>query len=360
MKNLRIGLIGAGFIGVAHANAIEAVIGEKLASAQFEAVCDLNEERARSIAEAFGARRHCVDPLSLINSGDIDTVFICTPTKFHPELVAEAAKAGLNIFCEKPLACSYGLVKQMQAVVRQYRVKNQVGLVLRYSPVYNVIRQLISDSSLGRPMSVLFRDDQYFPIRGIYRSSWRCEVEMAGGGALIEHSIHDADVLQWLFGDITSVRGIVKNFAGHKGVEDLASAHLEFASGCVGHLLSAWHNILRRESNRYMEIFFENGHISSADDFIGAISFQTGDREMEVIPADEVLRRYFERIGLNRPEYNCLHSNQAIQNYHFLRALSNGDEPHPNFDVAVKAHEVVEAVYRSARNSAEVKLPLEG
>jgi len=113
MNKLRIGLIGAGFIGVAHANAIETILSERLVPAEFVAVCDIDEERAQMIASSFGAGRHETDPLALINSGDIDTVFICTPTKFHPELVAVAAKAGLNIFCEKPLACSYELVKKM-------------------------------------------------------------------------------------------------------------------------------------------------------------------------------------------------------------------------------------------------------
>ncbi|RJP14839.1 MAG: gfo/Idh/MocA family oxidoreductase [Candidatus Abyssobacteria bacterium SURF_5] len=353
-----IGLIGAGFIGVAHANAIEAIISEKLVETEFHAVCDLNEERATTIAQSFGARIHCSDAEKLIRSGDINTVFICTPTKFHPELVELSVRAGLNIFCEKPLACSYAQVKQMQAAVLHSGVKNQVGLVLRYSPVYNVIRSLISDKKLGRPMSVIFRDDQYFPIQGIYGSTWRCEFETAGGGALIEHSIHDADILRWLLGDISSVRGIIRNFAGHRGIEDLASAQLEFASGCVGHLLSAWHNILRRESNRYMEIFFENGHISSADDFIGSIACQFSGGEIEEIPGAEVLRRYLDEVGLSDPRFNCLHSGQGIQDYHFLKALETGIKPYPDFGVAVKAHELVEAVYRAARNGADIKLPL--
>jgi len=182
---------------------------------------------------------------------------------------------------------------------------------------------------------------------------------MAGGGALIEHSIHDADVLQWLLGDISSIRGFVKNFAGHRGVEDLASAQFEFASGCVGHLVSAWHNILRRESNRYMEIFFENGCITSSDDFIGSISVQIADGEMETIAPHEVLRRYLKQAGLDDPKYNSLHSMQGLQNYHFLRALENGESPHPGFDIAVKAHEVVEAIYLAAREGKEMRLPLE-
>ena len=358
MEKIRVGLIGAGFIGVAHANAIETVIGEGLVSAEFSGVCDVNPERARNIAESFGARRHCNNPLELMDSGEINTVFICTPTKFHPELVEAAAKRGLNIFCEKPLACSFAEAKKMQSAVLRVEVKNQVGLVLRYSPVYNVIQQLISSAELGRPMSVIFRDDQYFPIRGIYGSTWRREFDMAGGGALIEHSIHDADVMRWLFGEVESVRGIVKNFAGYQGIEDLASAQFQFQNGCVGHLISVWHNILKRESNRYMEIFFENGYISSDSDFIGSVSYQTGDGEVSSISEQEVLKRYLSSIGLNQPKYNSLHSAQGMQDYHFLRALESSVSPSPDLGMAVKAHEIVEAIYLAARTDSMVKLPL--
>jgi predicted dehydrogenase len=358
MEMLRLGLIGAGFIGVAHANAIETIVHEKLVSAEFAAVCDADAERARAIADSFGAERHCTDPFELIGSGAIDTVFICTPTKFHPELVRAAAERSLNIFCEKPLARALSEAREMHAVVARAGVKNQVGLVLRFSPVYNVIRRLISEPSLGRPMSVIFRDDQYFPIRGIYGSAWRSDVSVSGGGTLIEHSIHDADILRWLFGEPRSVRGTIRNFAGHREVEDLAVAQFEFPGDCIGQLTSAWHNIMRRESNRYVEVFFENGYISSAHDFIGPIHHQTGNEDLQVISADEVLDEYLSSAGLAGSRYNSLHSMQGLQDYHFLRALETGATPEPDFEVAVRAHELVEAVYESDRNNCEIQLPL--
>jgi predicted dehydrogenase len=358
MPRLHIGLIGAGFIGVAHANAIETILSEKLVLADFVSVCDTNEEKAKAIAESFGAHDSCSDPLALIDSGKIDTVFICTPTKFHPELVEASAKRGLNIFCEKPLARSLAEARAMLSVVMQAGAKNQVGLVLRFSPVYHAIKQFISNPGLGRPMAAMFRDDQYFPIQGIYGSTWRKDADVAGSGALLEHSIHDVDILRWLLGDIASIRGTIKNFAGHRGVEDLAAAHLHFQNGCVGQLLSAWHNIMRRESNRYMEIFFENGFISSADDFIGPIAYQMGDKDLIVLSAEEVLRRYLDAAGLTDARYNSLHSGQGLEDYHFLRALEAGIKPDPDFDVAIKAHEIVEAVYRSAQSGSEVRLPL--
>lgn len=358
MENLRIGLIGAGFIGVAHANALETIISEELVSAEFVAVCDVDEQRAKTIAESFGAKRYTTEPFALIGSGEIDTVFICTPTKFHPQLVEAAAKQGLNIFCEKPLARSLQEAREMHSVIVAFDVKNQVGLVLRFSPVYNVIKELISDPKLGRPMSAIFRDDQYFPITGIYGSTWRSDAEIAGGGALIEHSIHDADILRWLFGEVTSVRARTKNFAGYEGIEDLVVAELEFQSGCMGQLTSIWHNIRGRESNRYLEIFFENGYISSADDFIGPVHYQTGKGELQTIPGVEVLKQYLSRIGLDDPNYNPICSMQGLENFYFLRSLETGSPPNPDFGVAIRAHEIVEAIYVAARENSEITLPL--
>lgn len=355
---IRIGLIGAGFIGVNHANAIEAIIADGFVDAEFAAICDVDPARAEAIAGAFGARRHCDDPIGLIHSGDIDTVFICTPTNAHPELVEAAAAEGLNILCEKPLARSLSEARAMHAVVTDAGVKNQVGLVLRYAPVYHTIGRLISDPEFGRPMSVIFRDDQYFPIQGIYGSTWRGDVEAAGGGTLIEHSIHDVDIMRLLFGEIASVRGSVKNFAGHEGIEDLVAAQLDFENGCIGQLTSVWHNVLGRESNRYMEIFFENGYVSSAHDFIGSVKYQSGKGEIKTIKAEEVLSEYLESVGMLDPKFNSLHSMQGLQDYHFLKALETGAEPQPDFSVAVKAHEIVEAIYEAGRSNTVVRLPL--
>jgi len=358
MTTFRLGLIGAGFIGVNHANAIEAMVSEGLVSAEFTAVCDLDPERAKAIAGAFGARTHRDDPVGLIESGDVDTVFICTPTKAHSQLVKAAAKEGLNILCEKPLARSLAEARDMHSAVTDAGVNNQVGLVLRYAPVFHTIKRLISNPELGRPMSVIFRDDQYFPIQGIYGSDWRADVETAGGGTLIEHSIHDVDIVRWLFGEVVSVRGAVKNFAGHEGIEDMVAAQLEFESGCTAQLTSIWHNMLGRESNRYLEIFLENGYISSAEDFIGAVNYQTGSEELQTITAQEVLDEYLASAGMQDPKFNSLHSMQGLQNYRFLKALENGEDPRPDFGVALKAHEIVEAIYQAGRDNSVVRLPL--
>ncbi len=358
MDNLRIGLIGAGFIGLMHANAIESILDSGLIDGELVSVCDLDAERAEAIAGSFGASTHCSDPLALIDSGDINTVFICTPTKSHPSLVEAAAGQGLNILCEKPLARSLTEAQRMHSAVTSAGVRNQVGLVLRYSPVFHTIKRLISDKVMGRAMSVVFRDDQYFPVQGIYGSSWRGDFDVAGGGTLIEHSIHDVDIMRWLLGEPASVWSSMKFFSGREGVEDMVAAQIEFQNGCVGQLTSIWHNMLGRESNRYIEIFMENGYVASDEDFIGPVRYQTEKGEVSIISAEEVLAEYLSGAGISDPKFNSICSMQGLQDYQFLKALEDGIEPGPDIGVALRAHEIVEAIYESARSNSLVELPL--
>ena len=80
-------------------------------------------------------------------------------------------------------------------------VVNQVGLVLRRSPAYLWAKHLIDEPAAGTVMGVVFRDDQFIPIQGHYGSTWRGDRTLAGSGTLLEHSIHDVDMLRFLVGD---------------------------------------------------------------------------------------------------------------------------------------------------------------
>src|SRR4029079_7450854 len=81
------------------------------------------------------------------------------------------------------------------------RVPHQVGLVLRDAPVFRAAARAVASGEHGRPLATVLRDDQYLPNQGMYASDWRADVDRAGGGTLLEHSIHDVDLLRWLLGD---------------------------------------------------------------------------------------------------------------------------------------------------------------
>jgi predicted dehydrogenase len=201
-------------------------------------------------------------------------------------------------------------------------------------------------------MTIVFRDDQFFPIQGHYASDWRKDRALAGGGTLLEHSIHDVDILRWFAGDVTGVRGTIRNFAGHEGVEDLATAHLEFDSGAQAQLISVWHNVLARPSSRRLELFFENGYFHVENDFSGPITYQMHAEHPVVLTEDDVRERYLASIGLDGARFGDP-LRYSLEDYLFLDAISSGRDPFPDFRVALQAHRIVDAIYRSSASGGE-------
>ncbi len=353
---LRVGLIGAGHIGAAHARAIRGVLQRGLVEARYLAVADREIARAQRFAELANLPHVFADGHALIEHPEVDAVYVCTPTREHSDLVLHAAAAGKAVFCEKPLAVSLAAARALTEAVQAAGITNQVGLVLRYSPIFVVLKQLLADPRLGRAMALIFRDDQFFPIQGHYASTWRREFAVTGGGALIEHSIHDLDLLRWLLGEPAWLRAETRNFAGHQGIEDLEQVTLGYAGGCVATLVSVWHNVLSRPSLRRIEVFCENGYLALDDDFLGPIRLHTtwaGEQELDEA---EVFERYCAIAGIEAGPEREAARRWSLQDLDFLRAASAQAPAFPDFAVALRAHELVDAVYRSAAGREEVKL----
>lgn len=339
---IHVGLVGCGFIAAVHSRALKALAAAGVVDAAVVATCDRDPTRAESFARAHRAELATDDLGRLVDA--VDAVYVCTPTGAHLGVVEAAATAGRAVFCEKPLAPSLPEAEAVAAAVAHHGVPAQVGLVLRTSPAYRAVVELVGSGRLGRPQAVVFRDDQYFPTQGQYGSSWRADVSVAGGGTLIEHSIHDLDVLRWLLGEATTVSARTANFAGHPGIEDVAVATLAFASGATASLVSVWHQVLTRPSTRWLEVLCERGVVAAPDEYLAPLRLVTdaGAEEVPVsppawtadLPADD---RWRAALTVYAP-----------QSRHFLEAVAGGRSPAPGLDVALAAHRLADAVYRSA------------
>jgi predicted dehydrogenase len=350
-----VGLIGCGFIGRFHSRNLRGVIRTERVPAEYVAVCDRVVDRAESFAAITGATIVTDDAESVFKTPGLNAVYICTETAEHPVLARRAAELGLAVFCEKPLAKTVEEVRLMVDAVEAAGVVNHVGLILRYSPVYTVFRDLISQPGLGPLLTAHLRDDQFFPIRGHYASAWRGSYERAGGGTLIEHSIHDVDLFRWLFGDIIGVRCHTRVTTGHPGVEDVAMATFQHVGGHQTTLTSVWHAVDERPSTRRMEVFFEGGWFATEHDFVGPIRYQLRTGPEVELTADEVLLRYRDSVGLDDTEMT-LARNGMLEDYTFLRAVSEGRPSFPDFRTALAAHQVVSACYQSAAEAREIAL----
>jgi predicted dehydrogenase len=333
---LRIGFLGAGLIATYHSKSLRRS-GVPIIRA---GVYDPDPGRAATFAEASGHT-------AMSNEDDVldscDAVYVCTWTSEHLRQVDKAAARRLAVFCEKPLAFDAATAERMTSLVTDAGVVNQVGLVLRRSPAYLWAKHLLDDPAAGAVMAVVFRDDQFIPIQGHYGSTWRGDRNLAGAGTLLEHSIHDVDMLRVLVGEIERVSADVTNFHGHDGIEDVATATIRFANGALGTLASVWHDNLARASLRRVEIFCARRHIViEGDDWYGPVSWTDRDGETHTMGAGDLSAAVAAlSSGLENPDAE------------FVRAALEGRPATPDFAEAVQAHRIIDAMYASAANRGE-------
>lgn len=326
-----LGFLGAGLVAGIHRRSLSPVADRLV----WAGVYDPDESRAARFSAETGATM-CRSAGAVLARAE--AVYICTWTSEHPGLVEEAADRGLAIYCEKPLATSLAAAQVMTRQVMQAGIVNQAGLVLRHSPAFRWVRHLLDDPRSGRLMSVSFRDDQYLPTTGFYASTWRADPCRAGSGVLLEHSIHDVDILEFLAGPIDRVSCRTGFVHGMPGIEDVATAAFRFESGVSGTLTTIWHDMLQRPNERRVEIFGENlWCVLDGNHQSGPVHWQWGGEPVRHAEGDDFLP---------------LLGSEALEDRNpdaaFIQSVQEGRPASPDFALAVRAHRVVDAAYRSA------------
>jgi predicted dehydrogenase len=347
---VRIGFVGTGLNAWTHALGLKAMIDAGVLDAAIVAAHDPHDRRAANFIEIVGAPgAAAVDDAAEV-AARADAVWICTPTAAHRAAADAVVGAGKALFCEKPIDRDLAAATELVEAVAGSGAPSQCGLVLRSAPVFLALRALVESGTLGDPMAAVFRDDQFFPIRGHYASQWRGDVAQSGGGCLIEHSIHDVDILRFCFGEVDRVSARTANHAGHEGVEDLAAVTLSFASGFEAQLTSVWHDIMTRGSTRRIEVFCREGMISLSNEFRGPLRIQTSEGiEVRECPSPA----WVDDLPLDNDETGIVLRAYVEADRGFIDAVAAGRTPEPGLDVALVAHRLVDAAYRSAAHGGD-------
>jgi predicted dehydrogenase len=350
-----VGMVGCGMIGQIHADGL----GKLVEDGEIRAVAAADpSESARAAAHRNCAfdRLHA-DAAAVITDSDVDAVMITAPTATHRDLVLATVAAGKPLFCEKPLAPTFEVVRELADAVAG--LPAQVGFHSRFHPLHNRLVHLIDSGEVGAVMGYTLRDDQYWPTGDIVdgHSSWRSRRVEAGGGALLEHSIHSVDILTWLFGPPTRVSAVTRRVFGYD-VEDVAAMTIEHQSGVIGTLLTVFNGVRGREERR-LEVFFERGTVEVTTDFlVGApedgFLLQTPDRPADRLDLAALRDRYFDSIGVTRRDFLFY---PYVADRAWIHATRTQTEAEPGFPDALAAHALVEAAYRSAAQHAAVSVP---
>ena len=279
---LRYGVVGCGRIAPLHLDAIA-----RNPRARLVATCDVVGDRARAAAQRFAVPHCSADYRELFRSGTLDAVSLCLPHHLHADATVAAAKAGIHVFCEKPVATTpAGAGRAIQAC-EQAGVRLGICYQNRYNAASQALRKAVDAGRFGRLLQAGITFQNRKTPDYYTRDGWHGRWATEGGGALTTQAIHTMDLMLWLMGPARAVQASTATLVHAIEVEDTAAAAIEFASGALG-VVTATTGAHTFWSQR-LEIAGTHGKAVLANNRIAEWDFADGapDRD-EVLAIDEL------------------------------------------------------------------------
>ncbi len=383
IKNLRVGLIGCGFMGRAHSNAYLRL--KNFFPVQhrplLQAVCDVNFAKAEQFREVWGYQRAEADWRRLMEATDIDLIDICVPNFLHREIAVAAAQAGKMILCEKPLAMNASEAEEMVRAVEAAGVANMISFNYRRVPAIALAKQIIDEGRIGRPFhyrATYLQDWTISPdVPQGGDALWRLEVNVAGSGVTGDLLAHSIDTAMWLDGPIRRVVAKTETFVKERqhavtgriepvGIDDACMFLAEFANGSMGTFESTRYARGRKNFNtfelngadgsiyfnleepEYLQ-FFEYRQLQSSKK---VESHLTGWRKIHVTNSEHpYMGRYWVPGTCIGYEHTFL--NQLAD---FVAGIESGTPAQPDFRDGWQTQRVCDAVLESARSGRWIEV----
>lgn len=364
---LKIGLIGTGFMGRTH------VFGFAAAPRVFDLPCDVvlhwvadrSDEFAAEAARRLGFANSSGDWKRLVAEPEIDIIDITTPNALHKEIALAALASGKHVYCEKPLAARASDAREMADAADMAGVKTQVGFNYLCNPMMSLARDLIISGELGEVRLYRGIHAEDYMMDAASRFTFRHEPE--GGGALADLGSHALATAEYLLGPIERVMGdcvTVYNRRpdGHGGfraveVDDVGRAFLRFANGATGSIEASWIATGRKMQHDF-EIYGTKGALLFTQERFNELHFFS--------TSDAASRRGFRRIeaGPDHDPYGlfCVapghqlgfNDLKTIEVARFLASIA-AKRPEPfNFRAGARVQALVEAIQDSSRRKAWV------
>ena len=221
------GLIGASTI------AREWVIGAiRATGGEVVSVLSSSPERAKAYAAENGIAKSFSDLSMFLADPDIDAVYISTTNELHHDQTVAAARAGKHVLCEKPLAMSLDDVHEMVKAARDAGVVLATNHHLRNAASHVAMRDAIAVGKIGTPLSARVFHAVYLPP---HLQGWRLDNPAAGGGVILDITVHDADTLRFVLGSnpVEVIAFSQTGGMGKEGLEDAVMGVMRFESGVI-------------------------------------------------------------------------------------------------------------------------------
>jgi predicted dehydrogenase len=365
---LKIGLIGTGFMGKTHALGFAAAprVFDLAYDIVLHSVADRSDELAAAAAHSLGFANASGDWKRLIADPAIDVIDITTPNALHKEIALAAIAAGKHVYCEKPLAPRASDAREMADAAEAAGLKTQVGFNYLCNPMLALARDLIASGELGEIRT----------YRGIHAEDYMMDAaspftfrhDAAGGGALADIGSHALATAEYLLGPIERLMGDCvtvydRRPDGHGGfrtveVDDIGRAFLRFTNGASGSIEASWIATGRKMQHDF-EIYGTKGallftqerfnelHVFSTADGAG----RRGFRRIEASPDHDPYGLFCVAPG-HQLGFNDL---KTIEVARFLDCLAGKRVEPFNFRAGARVQALVEAIQDSSRRQAWIE-----
>jgi 1,5-anhydro-D-fructose reductase (1,5-anhydro-D-mannitol-forming) len=275
---LRWGLVGASTIGREWmVPAINAQPDSTVA-----AVASSSPERARRYAGELGIPKAFASVGDLLAEPTIDAIYISTTNEWHEPQALAAIAAEKHVLCEKPLALTLNSAHRMVAAAASAGVVLGTNHHLRNAATHRKMRELIETGIVGRPLAARVFHAVYLPP---HLQSWRIDRPEAGGGVILDITVHDADTLRFALGDeVAEVTAMAANQGmGQAGLEDAVMGVMRFRNGVIAQFHDAF---TAPHASTGFEVHGTEGSLYGRDVMtqraIGSVSLRRGGSEEEV------------------------------------------------------------------------------
>ncbi len=340
MKDLGVAIVGTGWVAGEHIRAYRAN-----PRTEIRAIVSRDRDRAHAKAEEFGLQ-NCrgYDHLEeMLDAPGIHIVSICTPHHLHVMQGIACAKAGKHLLLEKPVALNLEGLRQLQAAVREARVKTLVSFVLRWNPLFQTLRALLDDGVVG---SRFYGEVDYFHQVGPWYAQYAWNIQKGiGGSSLLTAGCHAVDGLRWFIRkravEVFAYANTSPRNPLHYEYEPNSVTLVKFEDGAIGKVASSIECVMPYVFN--IELLGDMGTI----------------RNNQVFSKRWVGQRGWATIPTILPDSgDVAHHPFREEVDHFVDCILNDQESHANLEDAAQTHEICFASEISAHEKRPVALPL--
>jgi predicted dehydrogenase len=348
MRKVSVGIIGLGWPGQMHAQALRST-----SEATLYACADLDDQRRAAFEKEYAPKKCHADYRELLQDRHIDAVIICLPNFLHFPASLAALEAGKHVLCEKPPTLNVSEMKVLREEAAKRNLIYSFSRQFRFSPAMRAAKKAIEDGRLGE---IYHAQATFIRSRGIPVGvgNWFTEKKRSGGGALIDIGIHALDAVWYLMGTprpLSISAKVFQNFAYLAtvpvfDVEDAAYAFIRFENDAVVQLETCWAGNLTDEipPRKYFGQELVNSVIYGTKASIRLkplTLFEDQQGQIVSVPLD---------VADDEP------NGFELQIRNFLQAINREAEVVNNADQAVALMEMIDAIYASSELGREVPI----